>query len=80
MDIEMPVMDGIEALKMLKSEPHTSRIPIVAVTGYSTGTDEENREMLLNEGFDGYISKPFQVNEFFAEVNKHISDRSGYLS
>jgi len=80
MDIKMPVMDGIEAMKMLKSEQTTSGIPIVAVTGYSTGTNDENMKMFMDKGFDGYISKPFHVIKLFAEVQKHLSQKSSYAS
>ncbi|MEM9669485.1 MAG: response regulator [Pseudomonadota bacterium] len=59
MDISMPVMDGIEALKAIRThEAQTGRTktPIIALTAQAMSTD---RTRLINEGMDGYISKPF---------------------
>jgi CheY-like chemotaxis protein/PAS domain-containing protein len=61
MDITMPVMDGLQALKELrKSESHISNIPVIAVTAQSR---KGNKERLLSEGFDGYLQKPFKEEE-----------------
>ena len=69
MDIEMPVMDGIEATKQLKSAG--CAIPIVALTAKAMRGD---REEILAAGCDGYISKPFEVDTFVGEVEKYISN------
>jgi CheY-like chemotaxis protein len=69
MDIEMPVMNGIEAMKTLKADAVTSGIPIVAVTGRLI---EGDREYLLSQGFDGYIPKPPNIQGFIAEVKKFV--------
>ena len=69
MDIEMPVMDGIEALKILKSQPATSGVPVVAFTGRTSADD---RELLLNEGFDGYLPKPTNLKEFTVTVGEFL--------
>ena len=68
MDIQMPGMDGIEATKLLKSEGFA--IPIVALTAKAMRGD---REEILAAGCDGYISKPFEVDAFVAEVEKYIA-------
>jgi two-component system, sensor histidine kinase len=61
MDITMPVMDGLQALKELrKSESQISNIPVIAVTAQSR---KGNKERLLSEGFDGYLQKPFKEEE-----------------
>jgi CheY-like chemotaxis protein len=61
MDITMPVMDGLQALKELrKSEGSISTIPVIAVTAQSR---KGNKERLLSEGFDGYLQKPFKEEE-----------------
>lgn len=67
MDIQMPGMDGIEATKLLKSEGFST--PIVALTAKAMRGD---REEILAAGCDGYISKPFEVEAFVAEVEKYI--------
>jgi CheY-like chemotaxis protein len=55
MDIKMPVMDGTEALKILRQTLSTAAIPVVALTAFSLQNEQEN---LLEMGFDAYLSKP----------------------
>ncbi len=66
MDIQMPVMGGIEATKILKETNVTKKIPVIALTSYAMKGD---REKLMNEGFDGYLSKPFNMEEFLNIVS-----------
>lgn len=61
LDVQLPGIDGIEALAILRAEPKTARIPVVAVTAHAMGGD---RERLEAAGFDGYIAKPIDVREF----------------
>ena len=68
MDIQMPGMDGIEATRQLKDFGLT--IPIVALTAKAMRGD---REEILEAGCDGYISKPFEVEQFVADVEKYIT-------
>ncbi len=60
MDIKMPVMDGVQALKQLKRQADTQAIPVVALTAYSLKQDQES---LLQKGFDAFLSKPVQRSE-----------------
>ncbi|MBI4826417.1 MAG: response regulator [Nitrospirae bacterium] len=69
MDIQMPGMDGIEAAKRLKSEDETAGIPVIAVTSYAMKGD---REKFLETGFTDYVSKPIDVNEFIAAIDKYM--------
>jgi len=69
MDIQLPGMDGIAAMKQLKAEPATQSIPIIAITA-STMTN--NRQAMLAEGFDGYQTKPITLKDFLAEVERVI--------
>lgn len=69
MDINMPVMTGIEALRTLRLEQATARIPVVAFTAYTFGND---RETLLKEGFDGFIAKPIKIDDFVRQVNEFL--------
>lgn len=72
MDIQMPVMDGITALKLLASDPATSKIPVIAVTSYAMKGD---RERFINEGFNDYISKPIDIKEFLKTVDKAMGEK-----
>ncbi len=74
MDIQLPGMDGITALKRLRAEPKTRDIPVIAVTA-SAMTNK--RETMLAEGFDGYQTKPISVNDFLAEVKRVLEQRTG---
>ncbi len=65
MDIQLPGMDGITALKQLRADPQTKKIPIIAVTASAM---THSRAEILAEGFDGYQTKPISVNEFLKIV------------
>jgi len=67
MDIQMPTMDGIAALKILKSDVRTEKIPVVALTSYAMKGDKER---LLKEGFVHYIPKPIDKNSFIEDIEK----------
>ncbi len=60
MDIQLPDLDGVEALHRLRADARTATIPIVALTAQAMHGD---RERFLAEGFDGYVSKPVNVRE-----------------
>jgi CheY-like chemotaxis protein len=61
LDIQLPGMDGETALKVLRADPATAELPVVAVTAYAMRGDEER---LLAAGFDGYIAKPIDTRTF----------------
>ncbi|HET9121535.1 MAG TPA: response regulator [Solirubrobacterales bacterium] len=67
MDIELPEMDGFEAVGRLKGDPDTATIPVCAVTAFAMNDD---RERCLRAGFDGYLSKPINVAEFPSQVRE----------
>jgi len=60
MDIQMPGMDGLSAGIILKQDPATSGLKIVALTSFAMRGD---REKILAAGFDGYLSKPINTRE-----------------
>jgi len=65
MDIKMPVMDGYEATRKIKM--HNDKIPVIAVTAYAQKND---REKILNHGFDEYISKPIKLETLLAVLSR----------
>jgi len=65
MDVQMPGMDGISALKCLRADPRTAALKVVALTALAMKGDAER---LLAEGFDGYLEKPIRYKEFLASV------------
>jgi two-component system, cell cycle response regulator DivK len=67
MDIHMPVMDGLEALKHLQADPATCAIPVVAITASAMKGD---REHFLKAGFVDYLSKPLDIDEFLEVVRR----------
>lgn len=74
MDIQLAGMDGITAMKQLKAASKTKTIPIIAITASAM---THNRESMLTEGFDGYQTKPFNLNEFLADVDRLIANHDG---
>ena len=73
MDIQLPGMDGITAMKQLKGDPKTQSIPIVAITASAM---TNNRQAMLAEGFDGYQTKPITLKDFLGEVERVLQVRS----
>jgi two-component system cell cycle response regulator DivK len=71
MDIRLPDMDGSSVLRSLRDNPDTARIPVVAVTAFAMSGD---RERLLADGFDGYLSKPIDVTTLVDELIPLIRD------
>jgi two-component system cell cycle response regulator DivK len=70
MDIQLPDMDGWEALHKLRADPRTADIPVVAVTAFAM---EGDREKFLRGGFDGYITKPIDVRLFPGQVESYCA-------
>ena len=68
MDIQLPDIDGVEALARLRANERTASIPVVALTAQAMQGD---RQRFLDAGFDGYISKPVNVAEFVKTVKEH---------
>jgi two-component system cell cycle response regulator DivK len=66
MDIQLPGMNGIEALECLRADEETNKIPVVAVTASVTIQDQSQ---ITRAGFDAFISKPISVKEFLETVN-----------
>jgi len=65
MDIQLPGIDGIEALRQIRADETTRGTPIIAVTASALDRD---RQKIMAAGFDGYQSKPLNVREFIGAV------------
>jgi two-component system cell cycle response regulator DivK len=65
MDVQLPGMDGVEALGHLRTDPLTADIPVVALTAFAMRDD---RDRLLAVGFDAYLEKPLNVPEFPSQI------------
>ena len=61
MDVRLPDMDGTEAVRLLRAEPRTSRIPVVALTALPLDARDD---WLLDAGFAAFIVKPFDTDAF----------------
>mgnify|MGYP001550884394 CR=1 FL=1 len=73
MDVSLPRMDGLEATRVLKGDPATAGMPIVALTAHAMKGD---RERILAAGCDGYVTKPIDTRAFAAEVAKYLAGAS----
>jgi two-component system cell cycle response regulator DivK len=70
MDLQLPGIDGMEALRQLRASPRTADIPVVAVTAQAM---KQDRERVLEAGFDGYVEKPISVRAFPEQVRGYLS-------
>ena len=70
MDIQLPGMDGITALKLLRQDPATRAIRVMAVTAWAMTQD---RQTILAAGFDAYQSKPINVKGFLEAVQELLA-------
>jgi two-component system, cell cycle response regulator DivK len=68
MDIQLPDIDGVEALRRLRADERTASIRVLAVTAQAMQGD---RERFLAMGFDGYVSKPVNVGDLIGTVRQH---------
>jgi CheY-like chemotaxis protein len=69
MDISIPIIDGWEATQVLKHDPITRDIPIIALTAHALASD---REKAMEVGCDGYLAKPCEPRAVVAEVQRFL--------
>jgi two-component system cell cycle response regulator DivK len=74
MDIRLPDMTGVEALSGLRMDQRTAQIPVVALTAQAMKGD---RDRFMEAGFDGYLSKPVDIDELLMIVEQHCRGRAG---
>jgi two-component system, cell cycle response regulator DivK len=70
MDIQLPIIDGYESTRRIRSTPELKGTPVIAVTSYALSGDEAKA---MEAGCNGYVAKPFSPRQLLAEVRKHIS-------
>jgi two-component system, cell cycle response regulator DivK len=74
MDISIPEIDGWEATKILRQDPATRDIPIIALTAHALADDRERASAV---GFTAYLAKPIEPRAVVAEVRRWIGTRAG---
>jgi two-component system, cell cycle response regulator DivK len=74
MDIQLPGMDGVAALRELRGLQETATTPVIAVTAFAM---KDDRERLLASGFDGYIEKPIDIRELPAQLSAFLAPSGG---
>ncbi len=69
MDVQMPVMDGMEATRVLRRDPRWKNLPVIAMTAHAMNGDKER---CLDAGMNAYIAKPVQPNHLISMIEKHL--------
>jgi two-component system cell cycle response regulator DivK len=73
MDIQLPGMDGLAATALLKRDPATAAIPIIALTAMAMKADQEKSQIA---GCDAYIVKPLRYQELYAAIDALLAKRA----
>ena len=74
MDIQLPVLDGYEATRQIRTYAELKTVPIIAVTSYALSGDEAKTRAA---GCDGYVAKPFSPRELLAKVREYLPIKVG---
>jgi two-component system cell cycle response regulator DivK len=70
MDIQLPIMDGYEATRRIRTNPDLKSVPIIAVTSYALAGDEDKA---LAAGCNGYVTKPYSPRDLLAKVRAYLA-------
>jgi two-component system cell cycle response regulator DivK len=70
MDIQLPLMDGYEATRRIRTNPDLKSVPIIAVTSYALAGDEDKA---LAAGCNGYVTKPYSPRDLLAKVRTYLA-------
>ena len=73
LDVQMPETDGVAALKRLRADPRTASLKVAALTALAM---KDDRERMIEAGFDGYFEKPIRYKEFLTGVAALLEGRS----
>jgi two-component system cell cycle response regulator DivK len=71
MDIQLPLLDGYEATRRIKTDPKLRPIPIIVVTSYALSGDDQKA---IAAGCDAYVAKPFSPRELLATIRKFLPE------
>jgi two-component system, cell cycle response regulator DivK len=74
MDLQLPGIDGTEAMRRIRAQPGTRELPVVAVTAFAMRAD---REQVSSAGFDGYIEKPISTRALPDLVRRYVRAADG---
>ncbi len=74
MDVSLPVLDGLQATRLIKADPGTSGIPIIVITANAT---TEDRTKAFEAGCDDYQTKPVDLDELLAKLSKYLPSEPG---
>ena len=69
MDLSMPVMDGWDAIKVIKADEVTKSIPVIALSAHAL---EEHRQRAIDSGADDYDTKPVDLERLLGKINSHL--------
>jgi two-component system cell cycle response regulator DivK len=69
MDIQLESVSGIDLVRQLKSDKELAKIPVIAITAFAMKADQER---IINAGCQAYISKPFNIDEFYSIIAEHL--------
>ncbi|MDR6673675.1 CHASE domain-containing protein [Xanthomonas sp. 1678] len=69
MDVQMPTLDGYEATRLLREDPRLAHLPVIALTA---GAYRQQQDLALSSGMNGFIAKPFQVEELIAVIRQFL--------
>jgi two-component system, cell cycle response regulator DivK len=70
MDIQLPILDGYEATRRLKADAALRSIPVIAVTSYALGGDDDKAR---GAGCDAYFAKPYSPRQLLAKVREYLT-------
>jgi len=73
MDVQMPVMDGLEATRWIRANPHHRELPIIAMTANAMDSD---RQQCLDAGMNDFIAKPIDIEQMLAVIGRHLPQKS----
>ena len=71
MDIQLPDIDGIEALRRIRAEPALDRVPVIAV---SASVMPDDQQKIISSGFDAFITKPINLKQFVETVQRFLQN------
>jgi two-component system, cell cycle response regulator DivK len=69
MDIQLPIMDGYSATRLIKTDPALRSIPIIALTSYALAGEEKK---VRSAGCDDYVTKPFSPRQLLAKIRQYL--------